>query len=267
MVAMGPATRSAVALGSLAAITLGGCNHMERRYLRPEGASVYAMAFAPETAPFFMGDEESLYLIETPVEIPIRPPTAAEEAALGDMPWVLRGDYEIELTFTVRNLDTENARFVGVTLNGVSTEFEYLPGFNVDEDDVIPDFSQWERTYVLEPGESRTVIVREEEISEITVDLASATSSPECELLANSIVYFMNQSGIEPRTTACVPPVVPGLVALKLGLRSVGAEPAPIAIEASARVRDVRDRIASPGQEEWMPPEPVVFTPPPPPEE
>jgi hypothetical protein len=110
-----------------------GCNHMERRYLAPEGATVFAMAFAPDTAPFFMGDEESLYLIETPIEVPIRPPTAAEQAALAGAPWVRRGDYEIEVTFTVTNLDTESARFVGVTLNGINPMFEYVPGFTVDE--------------------------------------------------------------------------------------------------------------------------------------
>lgn len=254
-------------LGTAGLAGLVGCNHMERRYLAPDGASVFAMAFGPDTAPFFMGDEESLYLLETPIEIPIRPPTAAEQGALMGGPWVRRGDYEIEVTFTVTNLDTASARFVGVTLNGINPMFEYVPGFTVDEDDVIPDFAQWERTYVLEPGESRTITVREEEIDEITVDLASATSTPDCGLLANHIVYFANQAGIEPRSTACIPPVVPALVGLKLGLRSVGSEPPPIAIEASARVRDVHDRVASTGQPEWDPPMPAAFTPPPPPED
>jgi hypothetical protein len=245
--------------------TLGACNHMERRYLSPEGASVYAMAFAPDTPPLVAGEGAGLYLLETPIEIPIRPPTTAEQAALGELPWVRRGDYELDLTFTVRNLDTSGAHFVTVTLNGVSPEYEYVPGVVMEDGEAVPDFAQWERTYALGPGESRTVTVREEEISEIGVDLASATSSPACEQLANSIVYFMNQSGIEPRTTACVPPIVPGLVALKLGLRAFGGPP-PIVLEASARVRDVRDRIASPGQPEWTPPTPRIFTPPAPPE-
>lgn len=254
-------------VGAAALVGAGGCNHMERRYLAPDGASVYAMTFAPDTPPFFMGEEESLYLIETPIEVPIRVPSAAEEGALAGAPWVRRGDYEIEVTFTVTNLDTTATRLVGVTLNGVSPSFEYLPGFSVDEGDVIPDFSQWERTYVLAAGESRTVTVREEEIDEVAVDLASATSSPECEAIANHIVHFTNQSGVEGRSSACIPPMIPGLVALKLGLRSIGAEPPPVSIEASARVRDVRDRVASPGEAEWMPPVPVIFTPPPPPED
>ncbi len=260
-------TGTIVATSMTALVGMGGCNHMERRYLTPEGASVFAMAFAPDTAPFFMGDEESLYLIETPIEVPIRVPTAAEEGALAGAPWVRRGDYEIEVTFTVTNLDTESARFVGVTLNGINPSFEYVPGFTVDEDEVIPDFSQWERTYVLEPGESRSITVREEEVDEIAVDLASATSSPECEVIANHIVYFANQAGIEARSTACIPATIPGLVGLRLGLRSVGSEPPPIAIEASARVRDVHDRVAATGQDEWVPPMPAPFTPPPPPEE
>jgi hypothetical protein len=262
--------RPAVALAAALAVGAGGmgaCNHADRRFLAPEGASVFAIAFTPDTPPFFMGDEESLYLLETPMMLPIRPPTEAEESALGEDPWVRRGDYQVQLTFTVTNLDTERSRFVGVTLNGINPLFEYVPGFTVDDDDVIPNFSQWERTYVLEPGESRTITVREEEIDEITVDLASATSTPECQLLANQIVYFANQAGIDPRSSACIPEVVPGLVGIKLGLRSVGSEPPPIVLEASAIVRDVRDRIASSGQEPWEPPMPTLFTPPPPPEE
>jgi len=251
----------------LSILSAAGCNNMDRRYLTPEGASVYAMVFAPDTAPFFMGAEESLYILETPIELPIRQPTAAEEGALGDAPWVLRGDYQVELTFTVTNLDTESAQRTTVTLNGINPMFEYAPGFTVDQMDVIPDFSQWERTYVLEPGGSRTSTWRGAEMAEITVDLASATSTPECQAIANQIVYFANQSGIDPRSTACVPPVVPGLVGLKLGLRALATAPPPIAIEASARVRDLRDRIAATGQEPWLPPTPVQFTPPPPPEE
>ncbi|GAB4201715.1 MAG: hypothetical protein OHK0013_14030 [Sandaracinaceae bacterium] len=255
----------AIAVGvSTSTAALGACNHADRRYLAPEGATVFALAFTPDTPPFFMGDEESLYLIETPVMLPIRPPSAAEEAALGDGPWVRRGDYQVQLTFTVTNLDTERARFVGVTLNGINPLYEYVPGFTVDDDDVIPNFSQWERTYVLEPGESRTVTVREEEIDEMTVDLASATSTPECQRIANQIVYFANQAGIDPRSTACIPEVVPGLLGIKLGLRAVGSEPPPIVLEASAIVRDVRDRIAASGQEPWEPPMPTPFTPPPP---
>jgi hypothetical protein len=262
------AVRAAVAVVLAAPLVhASACNHMDRRYLAPEGATVFALAFAPDTPPFVMGEEESLYLLETPIELPIRPPTAEEQAALGGAPWVSEGDYAIEVTFTVTNLDTESSRFVGVTLNGINTEYEYVPGFTVDDEDIIPNFAQWERTYVLDPGESRTITVREEELREVTIDLASATSTPECQQIANQIVYFANQAGIDPRSTVCIPEVVPGLVGLKLGLRALGAEPPPIVLEASAEVRDVRDRIASPDQEPWEPPTPTLFTPPPPPEE
>lgn len=249
---------SSIGLGVL---VLAACNHAERRYLSPPDAPVYAMAFAPDTPPLFEGEEESLYVLETSIRVPIRPPSAEEAARLGDEPWVRRGDYEIELSFVVRNLDTEARRTATVTLNGVNPEYEYVPGFVEDDGDVVPDFAQWERTYVLGPGESRGVTVREEEVHEIMVDLAAATSSPECSAIANTIVYFQNQAGIEPRSTACIPPVVPGLVALKLGLRSVGSEPPPIALEAVGRVRDVRDRIARSGEPEWEPPTPTPFTP------
>lgn len=246
---------------------LVGCNNMDRRYLSPEDSTVYALAFTPDTEPLFEGEEENLYALETEVDLPIRMPTDAEASALGDAPWVNRGDYYLEVTFTLTNLDTTATRVVSATLNGISPDYVYVPGFTEDEGEAVPDFSQWERTYALAPGESRTVTIREEELDEVAVDLASATSTEECGYLANLIVYFANQSGIDARSTACMPPVIPNLVGFNLGIRALAAEPPPIVLEASVMVRDVHDRIAAPGQEAWVPPEPTAFTPPAPPEE
>ncbi len=245
---------------------LAGCQGgMDRRYLTPEdGSSVWALTFAPDTEPFAEAREGALYIVEAPVEIPIRAPRPDEERALGDAPWAARGDFELEITFTVTNLDTTRSRMVSVTFNGINPDYEYQPGFSVDEGQILPDFSQWERTYLLGPGESRTQVVREEEIDEITVDLAAATSTPECQLIANRIVHPTNQADRDPQSIACIPEQVPSLVAVRLGLRAVGDEPPPIALEASARARDLHDRLASGDEPRWEPPTPTIFTPAPP---
>jgi hypothetical protein len=89
----------------------------------------------------------------------------------------------------------------------------------------------------------------------------------ECMTIANTITYFMNQSGSDPRSIPCVPTLIPGLVGVKLGLRTqiaIGELPPPIVAEASVRIRDVHDRLASYDEMPWdlNGETPVPFTPP-----
>ena len=228
-------------LAGLAGLQLTGCN-LEQRYLVPDGSLLYAAAITAETPAVIESDEDgSLYVVESRIDFPVRPPTDEEMAALdvdvippfARRPWVVRDDYAVELDLTVSNLEA-TPQIVTVTVNGISEFTEYMPSATVVDDELVIDFSQWERTYLLEPGARRTVTVREEELDEIAVDLASVTNGDACSALANQIVYFMNQAGIDPRSTACIPGIVPGLVGVRMGIRVTAAGAAPnIAIEAS----------------------------------
>jgi hypothetical protein len=259
--------------------SLAGC-HMEQRYLTPEGGTVFQLGMAPDTPPLVMTREAALYSVEMDIPFPLRPPTDAEMGALYDtpvtpfdrMPWVRRGDYEVTVDLTMTNLEAE--RVVGTaTLNGMNEFTRYVPGFTVDEEAVIVDFAQWEHTWSLRPGERVSITVREEQLDEAAVDLASVVNVVEgidCAAIANEIVYFMNESASDPRSQMCMPAVIPALDGLVLGLRTetviTGADgtthPAAIAIEASVRLRDVRDRVQGAGQPEWELPVPTPFTPP-----
>jgi hypothetical protein len=247
------------------ALALTGCN-LQQSYVTPLGQSVVQLAMPSDTPPLAMSRESVLYSVEEDVYLPLREPTAAEMSALqgmtvapfGRMPWAQRGDYELEITLVITNVDTVRVSTTA-TINGVNEFNRYLPGFSINDNAIVPDFSQWERTYSLMPGERRTVTVREEELDEVATDLASAVNTSvmvgdmaTCSDIANELVYFANQSGIDARSRPCIPTAVPALVGFVLGLRAEGspgsAAPA-VAIEASVRMRDIRGRLALTGMQ------------------
>lgn len=253
--------RSVVALASL--VLLAGCR-MDRRYVSPEGGTLWQLALTPDTPPFL----ESLFIVERRVELPVRAPTPDQLAQLDDdprglgpyprRPWVERGDYEIEIDFTLYNLDAER-RLVTLTINGFNEFHEYVPGARIEDNDLVIDFAGWERAYLLEPHGRLSGTIREEEMDEIAVDLATVVNGAPN---SNQVVYFQNQSAHDARSQMFIPPIVPALTGFRLGLRVVGGEmPPPIAVEWTVRVRDLRDRIVSEGEEPWDLPDPEPFAP------
>jgi len=275
--------KHALALGLV--LMLGGCN-LAQAYVTPNGQSVVQLAMPSDTPPIAMSRESALYSVETDVWFPLRAPTDMEMSNLWStpadpfdrMPWAQRNDYEVQITLVITNVDSQRITTTA-TINGINEFNRYLPSFTVDENDIIPDFSQWERTWSLAPGERRTVTIREEELDEVATDLASAVNTTvsfgtdpvtmmdtTCSNIANELVYFQNQSSIDPRSRMCVPTVVPALVGFVLGLRAEGSPDgvAPaVAIEASVRIRDLRSRLNT-TSEPWdvMDLGQVSFTPP-----
>ncbi len=247
----------------LAAMALVGCN-LQQSYVTPDGQMVVQLAMPPTTPPLAMSRDSVLYSVEEDVYLPILPPTDAQMSTLESqqpapfarMPWTQRGDYEIEISLVITNVDTMRVSTTA-TINGINEFNRYLPGFSINDDAIVPDFSQWERNWSLLPGERRTITVREEELDEVATDLASAVNAgvmvgdmTTCSDIANELVYFANQSSIDHRSMMCVPSVVPGLVGFVIGLRAEGdpgSPPPAVAIEASVRLRDVHSRLALTG--------------------
>lgn len=257
------------ALAIALALALGGCLG-EQRYIEPETGGPWVFAIDRDTPAFFMDDEISLFLVEERIEIPFREPTAEELAAQGDigdaqipyaqMPVMRRGDYELQLDFTLSNLS--DARITaGITVNGINEFHEYNPGVQVIDDELVIDFSQWERSFVLGPGERITRSVREEEIDEIAVDLASVVNGTDN---PNQIVYFENQSTHDRRSQMFIPDVVPALTGVRVGIRSEAADDMgalPVLVEVTLRVRDRRGVLVQGENELWAAPAPVLFGP------
>lgn len=247
----------------VAAAALAACNPQD--YTGVGG--VYSFAIDENVTPLLMAEDTAFYFVESRIELPIQRPTQAEFQALGPnppapfprWPWVQRDDLPFQVDWGITNL-TEEPVVVTVTLNGVNEFHEYMPSFTVDDDDVVVGYSQWEKKLALEPFETRNGTIREEELNEVAVDLATVVNGAPN---ANEVVYFENQSDHDPRAKPYIPKIIPGLVGFRLGLQT--NDTTRLVIEATVRARDLEGKLADPEEEPndvWVLPVPMVFTPP-----
>ena len=146
---------------------------------------LYQLALTNDTTPALQTQGGALFIVETHAWLPVRTPNAEERSALnvqGDraqpfprLPWVARDDIPIQVDFTLTNLDDKKHN-IDVILNGANEFWEYWPGIVMDEEDAIPLHSQWEKRYDLGPQQRVAESVREEELDEMAVDLATVVN-------------------------------------------------------------------------------------------
>jgi hypothetical protein len=180
------------------------------------------------------------------------------------LPWLRRGDVELELEYTISNLSDQTVS-AAITINGFNEFHEYLPAVSIVEEDAVPDYAMYEWTLVLGPGERFASRVREEQFDEVAVDLATVANGPPN---FNQVVYFANQHDRDPNSSRFVPPVIPGLTGFRLGLRTIAEGPPPrLVLEATVRARDVKDKLVDPSETDvtpWTLPTPTMLSPMPP---
>ena len=244
-------------------LTLTGCLR-DSVFVGPSpDEAVYSFALTEDTPAFASADDGSFFLVETRVELPIEIPTEEELADLqgqgiepyGRMPWVRALDMGIEVDLSITNLMDER-RLVTVSANGITEFHEYVPGVTIVDDDVVPNFNQWERSVSLDAGETFFWTIREEAFDEVAIDLATiANGAPN----PNQVVYFENQSATDIRAQPFIPEVIAGLVGFRLGLGATSAS--NIVLEASVRVRDQEGRLADPQDMDtwWELPPPAII--------
>jgi hypothetical protein len=236
---------------------LGACQ-AEPSYIGD--GKLYQVALTEQTMPALEGEDGALYIVETRPELPVRAPSDAQLAALqtGEhapfprRPWVERDNVPLQIEFTLTNLD-DKRHFIDVTFNGANEFFEYVPLVVTEEEELVPLHSQWEKRYELGPKQRLAATVREEETDEMAVDLATVVNGAPN---SDEIVYFENNSQSDARARPFIPTVIPGLIALRMGLRAT--EASNVLLEASVRVRDVGDKLAS-GDEPLLVSMPVQF--------
>lgn len=243
-------------------LLLLGCAD-ERVYV---GDGVELVALTDDTAPAVETEDGAIYVVERRVDLPVR---RAPDSVLQDLaeaaqsyeglpfprlPWVERGDLESQIDFVLSNLDDER-HDVAVTVNGYNEFHEYVPGFAEIDEEPTPDFAQWERTYRIEPLERITGTVREDELDEVAVDLATVVNGAPS---SNQVVFFENQSSRDERNRPYIPEVIPGLVGVRAGLRAL--EQANLLLELSIRVRNANDRLAD-QDDQLLEPMPEPFMP------
>jgi hypothetical protein len=251
----------ALVLGLIASVF--GCNG-DTRYVGDGG--LYQVALTTSTPAAFTSMRDMIYIVEQRVELPVRKPSPTElddlQKAAGRfgklpfsrLPWVARGDIELEVDFTLSNLDAQTHE-VTVIANGFDEFYEYQPGVTTADDQAIPDYAEWERLYKLEPKQRITRTIREEELDEAAVDLATVVNGAPN---ANEVMFFENKSATDPRSKPYIPAVIPGLMGLRIGLRATAL--GRVVLEASVRARDVGSKLADSGQPLFQV-HPQLFTP------
>jgi hypothetical protein len=233
--------RETLTMALLLCALLGGCGD-ERRYIGDDG--IYQVALSADTAPALESEDGALYIVETRVPLPVKQPPETTLADLREaaenykglpfprLPLVERDDLAIQVDFTLSNLDDET-RQVAVILNGFNEFDEYMPGATIVDDELVIDFSQWEQLIEVGPRARVTRTIREEDLDEVAVDLATVVNGAPN---PQQVVFFQNKSKTDERDRPYIPKVIPGLMGFRIGLRSNGA--ARLVLEASVRVRD-----------------------------
>jgi len=234
------------------ALSLGACADPQE-YIGD--GKLYQVALTPATVPALQTEEGGLYIVETHAEAPIRPPSAAELRDLQSgvsrypglpfarLPWIEREDFAFLVDFSLSNLD-DRPHDIDVIINGLNEFHEYVPAvIEQEEEEPIPLHSQWEKRYRLAARQRISITVREEEFDEMAVDLATVVNGAPS---SDQIVYFENKSYDDPRSQPYIPKVIPGLIGLRLGIRSTAA--GNVLLEASVRLRDAGDKLAEDGE-------------------
>jgi hypothetical protein len=240
---------------SSALLLLGACVQEQRYAIENE-----AVALTADTAPAAVNDDDDpIFIVTREFELPISPPPAGHldrlaSAARGAMlpfprlPWVALHDLEVQVDYALANQSDDDVVAM-VIINGRNEFNLYTPG--------PEDFNQWERRFALGPRERATGTITELELDEIAVDLATVVNGAPN---SNQVVHFQSQSGRDARIDQFIPPVVPGLIGLSVGIQS--GQAANVVLEISVRVQDHGARAAARGERRWDPlPEATPFAP------
>ncbi|NCQ59682.1 MAG: hypothetical protein GW913_03310 [Myxococcales bacterium] len=270
--------RNVGALFILSLLWTAGCSNQD--FVGGDG--VVAFAMDETTPPLAMGETDSLFMVESRIELPLEAPSSADMNDLtrgaGDvtipwarLPWVREHDYEIQIDYVISNLE-DKVETVAFTVNGFNEFEEYVPDvIFAREEGALPDFSGYERTFTLDPLERRAGTVREEQMDEIAVDLATIVNGAPS---SNEVLHPDNQSQHDPRSRMYIPEVIPALTGFRVGLRAAGevtqsdviGDPPTVTLaprlvaEVSVLVRDESGRIVA-QSDAWTLPVPTIVYP------
>ncbi len=224
-------------------------------------------------APAFDDGEVQFYEVKLPVQLPLVAPTDGELADLRQQnyppfrraPWVVRGDVDVQVTWTLTNLDAEPHN-VHLLLDPWNEFGRYWPGVAVvDEDEQIPNLSGIQFYFEM-PGVNgdrpsrRHGTITFEDMNELAIDFSTVMniidsvpppdptmggygSSSDPVTLVNHAFNVRNRSSSDPLVDPYIPSLIAGLTGFDLGLRTL--EPANVAVEIVIElVDDGKGRVA-----------------------
>ncbi len=220
-------------------------------------SSPVVLGMTDTMAPAVNDGETQIYIVQTPVPLPVRRPTDDEKKALGQQdpyprqPFFLASDARITVKFTLSNLDPANSHVVELLLDPWNEFVRYVPGNQIANETTIPNLSGIDRYFVLQPLQRIEGIITPDDMNEMAIDLdtveniaktpvdpMSAFGGP---ILFNRAFNVQNRSNqFDPLITQYIPPVIAGLTGFDLGLRT--NQPAKIAVEISLDVTDLNGK-------------------------
>jgi len=235
----------------LLVLALAACGCNDPVYLQDNGPLETAPAqgmmgggFAPATG---------LYVL------PVRQPTKTERQALGQLqqqlmlpdqvPWAQAKDFDIELEWSVKNVDTTPATVI-VALDGGNEFGDYVPGNYIDpnaneEDQAPPPDLLTSPPLVIPPGATQTGVFREDDLQESALDLEAITRFPSGgDALATPFMVIEHRSNVSQIGLEGIPPhdVTPAHVRYAF---TVSAD-AHVVMDYNVRVRDHNGKLAKP---------------------
>jgi hypothetical protein len=206
--------------------------------------------------------------------LPVRQPTPDEMQQLTDeqnrlmlpmaVPWVAKRDFDVEIEYTIKNLD-QAATQATVTLLGGNEFGDYNPMLYIDpranlENQTVPPPLAGGTPLNLDANQTLNGVFREDQIGEASIDLEAITRYPDADVRATPFEVIEHLSTTSPIGLANVPPgdVTPMMCRFLITLSS----PGHVALDYTVRVRDYHDKIANPTDPDLYVPTDAMLAPP-----
>jgi hypothetical protein len=273
-----------LALATLSALTTG-CGADDHQ----ESLPLVQVGMTKKVAPIYDDGETKIFEVKKGIAFPILQPDSATERQLeqkdtepyGRAPWIEVDDVEVQVSWTISNLDDEQ-HVVELLVDPWNEFGRYYPGLQVtdaDEGKYMPNFSGIDKRYIVEPksnGDASRAhgVYSYDDLKEVAIDFATVMalikSPPEAPggddmedvtvTYTNHAFQWQNRSFNDLLVKPWVPATIAGLTGLDLGFRT--EEPATIAIEVEVEVVDKRgDRVKRDGEKgSLLPPSDEVIT-------
>jgi hypothetical protein len=275
-------------LAGWATLTTGcsGKDHQESLPLVQVGITCTRMQDGSCTSnvpPIYDDDETQIYEVKKGIQFPIlqpsevtrdqlsHPPKGTNTQPYGRLPWITADDVDVQVTWTISNLDDE--QHVVELLVDPWTEFgRYYPGLQLtdpDNQEYMPNLSGIDKRYIVGPassGDSSRVhgTYAFSDLTEVATDFATVMqlikTPPMLEgdaqdmedptvIYTNHAFQWQNRSFDDLLVKPWIPAIIAGLTGLDLGFRIY--EPGNVAIEVEVEVVDKRgDRVRKEGEED-----------------
>jgi hypothetical protein len=252
-----------------------GCSADDKQSSLP----ILQVGMTKQVAPIYDDGEMQIFEVKKGLQFPILQPDENTRRQLnqdkvdpyGRRPWITVDDVEVQVSWTISNLDDEE-HVVEMLVDPWNEFGRYYPGLQLtdpDNEEYMPNFSGIDKRYIVaksSDGEASRAhgVYAYSDLKEVATDFATVMDliknpppvmgDPEnmedpTVTYTNHAFHWQNRSYDDLLVKPWVPSVIAGLTGLDLGFRTY--EPATIAIEVEVEIVDKRgNRVRQEGEED-----------------